>query len=175
MDIHSSKSSDGLLFWTESLAEELLRFLTRRLKCRETAADLTHETYVRLQHSVQKTPPNNARALAYKIALNLAIDYQRKNTHRQRYTVDIDQSAWAEKASTHALQPEQTLISKQRAQALRDAMSELPVDCRTAFHLHSIEGLTYAQIAERLNISTSMVNRHLSRAMLHCRSRLQEN
>lgn len=72
--IRTSDLTHNTLFCSESLAENLLHFLTSRLKCHETAADLTHETYLRLDRKIKQSPPDDARALAFRIALNLAID-----------------------------------------------------------------------------------------------------
>lgn len=89
-------SYNNSVFWTESLAKDLLVFLTGRVKCPETAADLTQETYLRLYQSINNNPPDNARALAFRIAVNLAIDYQRKVTVRNRHISDVELDSFAE-------------------------------------------------------------------------------
>jgi len=61
------------------------------LKCAEVATDLTHETYLSLrQHEKKIGLHENARALAFHIAMNLAIDYQRKAEVRPRYILEDD-------------------------------------------------------------------------------------
>lgn len=164
------------LIWNDSLADELRRFLTKRLKCAEAAADLTHETYLRLhQHNgTSDTPHDNARALAFHIAMNLAVDYQRKASVRSRYLVDEAIDAIAETPSGGQTQPERILIAQQRLATLQTALDELSPVCRTVFLLHGVEGLKYAEIAVRMGISVSMVGRHLAQAMLHCASRVGE-
>jgi RNA polymerase sigma factor (sigma-70 family) len=161
-------SGNCTIYWNDELASELLQFLTGRLKCPETAADLCQETYLRFHQFVQTQPPDNARALAYRIAVNLATDYQRKMKLRDSLTVDVELVTLAEAIKTSSPGPEQTVIAKQHFQRLQTALKELPTDCRTAFLLHGIEGLTYAQIAARLGISESMVYKHLTRAINHC-------
>lgn len=161
------------LTWNDSLLNELRRFLTKRLKCPEAAADLTHETYLRLRQR-DGTPPDNARALAFHIAMNLAVDYQRKSSVRDRYLVDSDASTIEETATDAAHSPEQTLIAQQRLSRVQSALNELPPDCRTVFLLHGVEGLKYTEIADRLGISVSMVGKHLARAMQHCARSIDE-
>lgn len=166
--------SDALtagLAWNDALADELRRFLTKRLKCPEAAADLTQETYLRLQQSVTNSPIDNARALAFHIAMNLAVDYQRKAAVRHRYLVDEEIDTVSEIIPSC---PEQTMIARQRLEIIKSALDELPPDCRTAFLLHGVEGLKYSEIAERLGISISMVGKHLARAMTHCANRVND-
>lgn len=159
-------SSDTPYFWTESLAEDLRIFLTGRVKCPETAADLTHETYLRLYQRVRENPPDNARALAFHIAVQLAIDYHRKTTVRNRYHADAEFDI--DNTPIASAGPEQTLMATQRLIALKSALDALPTDCRTAFLLNGVDGLTYSEIASRMGISKSMVGKHLARALAHC-------
>ena len=116
-------------------------FFTGRLKCAETAADLTHETYLRLHQSVKRYPPDNARALAYRIALNLAIDYRRKTTVRNRHKSDTEFDSITETIPSSSARPERILMGQQCLSLLQKALDELPENCRTAFLLHGIEGL----------------------------------
>lgn len=155
-------------FWSQTLAEDLLRFLTGRMRCPEIAADLTQEVYLGLKRSVENQPPDNARALAFRIAINLALDYQRRANVRNRYHADVDLDAVVELVAGDAQDPEQILIGRERLARLQQALSELPLDCRTAFTLHSVQGLTYVEIAQRLGVSRSQVNKLLSKAMAHC-------
>jgi RNA polymerase sigma factor (sigma-70 family) len=164
----ASPASDVTLFWNDSLAEELLRFLSGRLKCQETAADLTQETFLRFQQYVKDCPPDNARALAYRIAVNLATDYQRKIKLRNSLTVALDSEVSLDHFASAAPGPEQIVSANQRLLQLNAALDGLSAICRTVFLLHGLEGLTYAQIAARLGISESMVYKHLSKAMAHC-------
>ncbi len=168
-----SDSSENMLFWTETLAQDLRIFLTGRVKCAETAADLTHETYLRLYQSAKENPPDNARALAFHIAVQLAIDYHRKTTVRNRHHSDVEFDSCIETTPSATAGPEQTLIARQRLDALQSALKDLPADCRTAFLLHGIDGLTYSEIAARMGISKSMVGKHLALALAHCAQRVE--
>lgn len=164
------------LIWNDSLADDLRRFLTKRLKCAEAAADLTHETYLRLHQQSRRADysHDNARALAFHIAMNLAVDYQRKASVRSRYLADEEAECVSEAPTSRQSQPEYILIARQRLDVLRRALDELSPECRTVFLMHGVEGLKYAEIAARLGISISMVGRHLAQAMLHCASRVGE-
>lgn len=168
------ESPDNSVFWNEVLAKDLQKFLTSRLRCVEAAADLTHETYLRLDKKVKESPPDNARALAFRIALNLAIDYQRRAKVRGKYSVNVDYDIALEVASNQAIEPDKTLMGQQQLALMKQALDELPVNSRTAFYMHSVEGLKYSEIASRMGISKSMVNKLLSQAMAHCSKRVKQ-
>ena len=171
----NSPSPDIALYWSEALADELLRFLTGRLKCPDAAADLTQETFIRFYQFVKENPPDNARALAYRIAVNLATDYQRKTKLRNSFTANVEPALFFENFKSTAPGPEQTVMARQHLQQLHAILNELPPDCRTAFLLHGLDGLTYAQIAAHLGISESMVYKHLTKALNHCATLLDDN
>ena len=170
----ASPASDVTLFWNDSLSEELLRFLSGRLKCQEVAADLTQETFLRFHQYIKENPPDNARALAYRIAVNLATDYQRKIKLRNSLTVALDSEACLDHFASAAPGLEQMMAANQRLLQLNAALNGLSANCRTAFLLHGLEGLTYAQIANRLGISESMVYKHLTKAMAHCAKHVED-
>lgn len=163
---------DHRLFWSKSLAEELQRFLLSRLHCPEAAADLTQEIYLRLDRKYKEGLHDNARALAFRIALNLAIDYQRKAKLRGRFSGPLEQNDLLSTIPDLAVSIDRTLIAEEQLAELRQALAELPVDCRTAFHLHGVEGLSYSEIAERMHISKSMVCKLMAQAMTHCATRI---
>jgi RNA polymerase sigma factor (sigma-70 family) len=163
----SSSTPDIALYWNDSLAEELLHFLIRRLKCPDTAAEITHETYIRFCQTSDAAPVNNARALAYRIAINLANDYQRKIKVRNQYNVEINPDFAEDAYPSEMPGPEQIVMAQKRLEALQVALDELDVECRTAFLLQSIDGLTHHAIAERLGISRIKVYRHLVKALAH--------
>lgn len=62
----------------------------------------------------------------------------------------------------------------QRLEQLKEVLAGLSPRRREALMLHRFEGLSQAQIAERMGISTSMVEKHIAFALLHCKRRLQQ-
>ncbi|MDT4331454.1 RNA polymerase sigma factor [Methylomonas sp. MED-D] len=169
-----SQSASLPLLWTEAFALELQTFFANRLKCPEAAADLTHETYLRLHQSMTRAPADNARALAFRIAVNLAIDYQRRLNVRNQHLADSDSDTYADTVADPAgNEPSKILISRERYAALQAALAELPADCRTAFLLNRVEDLSYLEIAQRMGISRSKVGRLLEQALAHCTRKLE--
>ena len=57
---------------------------------------------------------------------------------------------------------------------LQRALSELPAACRECFLLRKLDGLSHLEIADRLGVSRSMVEKHIVNAMKHCRIRIRQ-
>lgn len=70
--------------------------------------------------------------------------------------------------------PERVLIGKDRLAEAVAILMELPERPRTVFVLRRIEGLRYKDIAARLGISVSAIERHMKRAVLHLMKRLED-
>lgn len=64
--------------------KDLMRFLTYKVRCVETAADLTQETYLRIAHHPDAGNIENMRAYLFRIANNLALDYLRSQTRQNK-------------------------------------------------------------------------------------------
>lgn len=62
----------------ETHREELLRFLNRRLNCRETALDIVQDCFMRLVGYMETNTLQNPRAFLFRIAANQATDYLRR-------------------------------------------------------------------------------------------------
>lgn len=153
----------------ERFYRELLNFLHRQVDDRDTAADLAQESYVRVlaaQHAGQ--PVLDGRALLYRTARNLVIDQHRRAQVRRHESLDTVVEPEHPPAPRH-LQPEEALASRQAVHACVQVIENLPPRCREAFVLHIIDGLPQAEIAQRMGISVSMVEKHVVRGTLACR------
>ena len=150
---------------------ELLSFLTAKLGCREQAADVVQETYVRVLSLENPYVILQPRAFLYKTALNLTIDTFRRRRLRAERTVELET---VEHLPSQLPDQETVVESKQRVEILRRAIDELPPKCRHVFLLHKFQSLPHAVIAERLGISKNMVEKHVMKAMAHCRKRLDD-
>lgn len=142
--------------------DELTRRLIGMVKSRETAADLVQETYLRLLRCGEELVVEQPRALLHRIAGNLAIDHLRKEKN-PFHAVDSMDAAMA--VPCQAPSPERELFGKQRLQICLQVIERLPPRSREAFVLRRVYGYSYQEIAARLNISESGVEKLLMRAL----------
>lgn len=154
----------------ENYYRELVCFLNAKLGNRQVAEDVVHDAYVRVLERSSDTPIEQPRAFLYRTALNLVIDGHRRNALRQSEPLDVlDIEERFATSSPHACHDQD-----QRLEMLERALAELPVTCRDSFLLRKLDGLSHPQIAERLSISRSLVEKHIVNAMRHCRVRMRE-
>ena len=160
----NSLSNIEIAALVQAYDEELRRVMTRRCGCIDTAADIVQETYQRMLSGNLWQQAENPRALLHRIAANLAVDYERRAAVRNRHvTSENIATDWV--AEIDSRQPDAVLANQQRLQQLSVAIEALPPKCRTVFMLRKFDGLSHAEIAERLAISRNMVEKHLRHAL----------
>ncbi|WP_460122292.1 sigma-70 family RNA polymerase sigma factor [Pseudomonas sp. S2_C03] len=141
-------------------------WLHRKLGNRCDAADLAHDTFLRLlTRQVTKPLGSEPRALLTHIAKGLVIDRWRRQDLERAYLETIAQLPAAEVPS-----PETRLLILETLTRIEALLRELPAVTRDTFLLSQIEGLTYVQIAERLDVSLITVKRHMRAAFVACLS-----
>jgi RNA polymerase sigma factor (sigma-70 family) len=154
----------------ENYYRELVCFLNARLGNRQSAEDVVHDAYLRVLERSSETPIKQPRAFLYRTALNLVIDDHRRNVIRQTEPLD----AVDHQEQLFSPSPQATMDHGQRLEMMQRALAELPYLCRECFTLRKIDGLSHPQIAERLGISRSVVEKHIVNAMKHCRVRVRQ-
>ncbi|GJL76493.1 RNA polymerase sigma factor [Nitrosomonas sp.] len=148
---------------------ELRAFLFRRVRCREVAAELTQETFIRIMMGCQTDNPiHNIRAMLYRIAGNLAIDYHRMQVKHSKH-VSIDELPEHEQPLTDVSDPARITSARQTLEKLCAIIEALPPQCHRAFVLHKFDGYSHAQIAAKLGISRNAVEKLLIRALVRLR------
>jgi len=149
--------------------EELSGYLTRRFGAAGTANDTLHDIYLRLQRLQTVPELDNPRAYLFRVANNVALDRLRTARRDERRLVSGDVAA---EQPSPAPAADAAMEQRERLRLLAQAIAGLPPRCREAFLLHKIDGLSHSEVAERLGISRSMVEKHVMKALAHCRDRL---
>jgi RNA polymerase sigma-70 factor (ECF subfamily) len=176
--LHDSRSSpaDGLVLLYTQHRPQLLRFLRARTGDAAEAEDIVQELWLRLQ-KLDTGPIGNGRAYLFQIANNLVLDRVRERQRRARRdrqwaeSVQLDDAAGGEVAAPGPA-PAEALIEQEELRQLTEAMAALPEGAQRAFLLHKIEGCSHAEVAARLGISRSGVEKHIALAMKHLRRAL---
>jgi RNA polymerase sigma-70 factor (ECF subfamily) len=140
---------------------DLVRFLSRRLRCLFTARDLTQEVYLRLARAGGDGVIDNPRALLFQIAANLATDHQRVQGRRSELLREAHHLLWEQEDE---ISPERQVLARDELAAIEAALKQLPERTRRIFYLNRFEGITQSDIALQLGISRTSVEKHVRRA-----------
>ena len=168
----------GLLAILSAERAALLRFLAARTGDPAEAEDIVQELWVKLQHGGQG-PVSNARAYLFRMAQNLVLDRLRERRRREARELSyIEDALGPAVGSIEPADPrgsaEDELAARDEAERLARAIERLPEGARRVLRLHKIEGLNHGEVAERLGISRSGVEKHMAVAMAHLRRMLLE-
>ncbi len=137
------------------------------LQNKADAEDITQEVFIEVFRSIGKFKGESKLSTwIYRIAVTKSLEFLRKKNRSKRFvlfqvkTEDVDPIE--EIPSFH--HPGVQLENKERAAILFAALKKLPENQRTAFILHKMEDLPYAEIATILNVTGSAVESLMFRA-----------
>lgn len=127
--------------------------------------DLVHDTLVRAISASNWRQVSSPSAFLTTTARNLVYDMLRR-----RRVVSLDYVAELEAADLRDEQPdaEAVLIGREELQSLARLVATLPPQCQRVFTLRKIYDLSPNQIAARLGISVSTMEKHLVKAVRIC-------
>ena len=148
----------------------LQAFFHRRIRTKSEAQDLAQEVYLRMLRVSDADAIRNPELYLYTVANNLVKEHAVLE-RRQASGVDIDEPT-VQQQLAQLPSFEAQLDSSQRVARLRVVLAQLRPKCRAAVVLYYRHGLSYAEIAERLGISTHMVKKYLAQSLVHCRRRM---
>jgi RNA polymerase sigma-70 factor (ECF subfamily) len=133
------------------------------------AEDVTQEACLRALRFFATHHGPNTRAWLFAIVRNTCRTWLEKNRSREvRGTLPEDDTL---AAASSELNPVSLAIRRANRELVRQAIEELPIEFREAVVLRELEGLSYKEIAEIVEVPLGTVMSRLSRA----RERLEQN
>ncbi len=146
----------------------LRRYLTRLLGNTTEAQDIAHDAYVRAYPALQQPETASPEGLLFTTARRLAI-----NRLKRRSIAPFSNTALhADTAASAAPGVAQQVMAEQELQLLQRAIDDLPEGCRNVLLLRKLELLSHREIADRLGIAVSTVEKQHARALRLLRSAL---
>ena len=143
-------------------APRLLRSLTRRTSNRDDARDMVHEIFCRVARLGAGGSLRLDRPQAYlsRIATNLLRD-RAKQASRHMATSHLP----ADEGQIAGIDQQRLLESRDMLTRVEAAMLRLRPKTREIFMAHRIDGLSYAEIAERTGLTVKGVEKQMSKAI----------
>lgn len=149
---------------------EVVRYASRLVGDRENGEEIVQNAYLRMSGLGSPSAITHPRAYLFTAARNAAVDFTLRQNREWSYRVDLEDLSSA--ATTE--DPTDVLDGRQRIARLAVLLNELPPACRTAFIMNKIDGCSHKEIAAQLGVSVSMVEKHIMRALIHCRNLMRE-
>lgn len=156
--------------------QAIKRFVSRFHSVAEDIEDITQETFLKGYAAELQDGSGGIRepkAFLFKIARNTALMKSRRDG---RAKTDLAEDLMQVELIVDEQQPGQDehLNSRRKLVLFAKAVAALPPQCQRAFLLRRVEGLRYRQIANRMNISISAVEKHVATALVKCMSFMRE-
>ena len=167
----------------ERYQRRVLAVVMGMLHDREAALDVTQETFIKAYRSIGRFKGDASfYTWIYRIAVNLAIDYQRREWRRP--IVDGGRNSNPESGNddlldrigdeSPAADPFQATKDSQLRERVREAIDELTPDHKAVILLREVEGLSYEEISRVMQCSKGTVMSRLHYARKKLQTRLKE-
>ncbi len=139
------------------------------------AEDAAQDTFLKAYQKLKDFKPEaSLYTWLYRIAVNTCLDYKKKPFFESFFTKTDEGEEFVEEPASDWPSPEKLYESKQVGLALHNSIRKLPPKLRTAIVLKEIEGLSYDEIADILEVSIGTVKSRISRAREELKHRLKK-
>ncbi len=173
------QNSFGIL--VDAYQDRIYGYLSRMLSDPTEAEDVAQETFVRAYRSLNRfRGASSFHTWLYRIASNLAIDVARKRKRQDgaAYSLDapveVGDDEYDRGIPDESNAPEQITEQREVQQTVRRAMSELPEKLRDVIVLYELQGESYEDIAETLDVPLGTVKSRLFNARGQLKEKLQD-
>ncbi len=154
----------------------LVRYFTRLTGDAAQAEDIAQDLYLKVAATHTELEVADPVAFLFRMAHNIHLNQLRSlNNRRNRDTAwhVVSQQRVGGESVDDSPSAEELTNGRQQMALLTRALEELPEKTQAIFRLHKLDGVSQAEVATRLAISLSSVEKHLSIALKHLVARLR--
>ena len=141
---------------------ERLRRQLMRLAGSADVEDHLQSAFVKWETYPDRDEVRNPEAFLLRTAMNSAHDQHRRSQRRPQVPI-LDETDLPDGAPLQ----DEAYAARQRLELVREGLAQLPHRTREIFLMHRLDGLKYDDIAARLGISASAVEKQIAKAMRH--------
>lgn len=157
----------------ESVYSSLYGTALRLTRDKEDADDLTQEALVRAYEAFDRFDGQNFKAWILRIVTNLYINrYRKVRRFGKTASLDDDESSYEPVAPAEG-EPDRLFLDNLLGHEVEEALAQVPEIFRTCVILSDIEGLTYDEIAEAVEIPVGTVRSRIARGRAVLRRELE--
>lgn len=160
-----TKSASPLLEAYVERREMLLRYFQARTRDQGLAEEIVQDLYFKVVELAPDYRVEHETAFLFRLAQNIWLNHLRtrsRNEARDRLWHDHNTSRLGPEAIVDGPSAEAEIAARQELRLLELALAELPERTQQIFRLHKLEGLNQSEVAGRLGVSRSLVEKQLS-------------
>ncbi len=141
------------------------RFLRRYFSNSHDIEDISQETIMRALHAEQNKEIHEPRAFLFGVAKNIA----RKTLEKKsKSLIDFIEDFAEKEYLSNEPSVDEHLEGKRKMLVFWDAVSGLPPQCQKVFVLKKVYGYSHKEIAKKLEISISTIEKHAATGLKRC-------
>lgn len=172
--VHSAQKGDTSAFGqlVEAHQSKIYSLCYRMTGNAEDAADLTQEVFLSAWRSLSRFQEQSSFGTwVYRMATNASIDFLRREKRRQVLSMTMEEDSEERQAQVpdERYSPHRLLEQKEARQAVVDALAALSPEHRQVLVLREMEGLSYQEIGQLLDLEEGTVKSRIARARLALR------
>lgn len=172
--VHSARKGDSMAFGglMQAHQDKIYTLCYRMTGNAEDAADLTQEVFLSAWRSLSRFQEQSSFGTwIYRMATNASIDFLRREKRRQVLSMTMEEDSEERQAQVpdERYSPHRLLEQKEARQAVADALAALSPEHRQVLVLREMEGLSYQEIGQLLDLEEGTVKSRIARARLALR------
>lgn len=152
----------------------LKRFIARFLGIEADIDDVSQEAFLKAFNAEREKSIVNPKAFLFRIAKNLALRELTKKSHRITDLVEDFDGLDVIGSDGRVNDVENETLAREDLGIFCQAVATLPEQCRRVFLMRKVYGLSHREIAGRLDISVSTVEKHLVKGLRLCSRYMRE-
>ena len=137
--------------------DDLRRYLIYRSGDQDLSGDIAQNVFMKVWTKKIEIASGNIKSLLFKMATDEFISHIRRKKVEKEYTESIDLRLIRESDNNDDLLEKKVLFQK--------ALNQLPEKQKTALLMNKMQGLTYKEIAEVLNLSQKAIEKRIGLAL----------
>jgi RNA polymerase sigma-70 factor (ECF subfamily) len=146
--------------------DDLRRYLIYRSGDQDLSGDITQNVFMKVWTKKIEIASGNIKSLLFKMATEEFISHIRRKKVEKEYTESIDLRLILEPDNNDDLLEKKVLFQK--------ALNQLPEKQKTALLMNKMQGLTYKEIAEVLNLSQKAIEKRIGLALKALKQNLNQ-
>jgi RNA polymerase sigma-70 factor (ECF subfamily) len=179
--VHRARSGDERAFRTlvERYQKKVYAVALGMVKDREEAMDVVQEAFVKVHRSLDTFKADATfYTWLYRITVNVCIDVIRRRGAMRAEAVEFDERVGHDLAEANlgavssqlGSNPEKSVLRRELGEKIQEALEQIPEKHRAILLLRELDGLSYEELAQVLEIPKGTV---MSR-LFHARAKVQK-